>query len=239
MMLLRSTCLGLLFAAGIAASPVRQSAVENDQEVPVRRELISSPSGNGTHDGYFWTWWSDNSSPQEYTNKPGGAYSVKWQSPGNFVGGKGWTNGHRRNITYSADWKPVNNSNSYLMIYGLAKSARFNPRDWVEYYIIESHGSYNPGSDAAAKGEVKVDGATYKLYQLIRYGLPGIPGTPTVVYYYAIRQQQRTKGTVDTSKIFDAWAAANLTITDHVYQIVGTEGYWSAGTSNVRVLTPP
>jgi endo-1,4-beta-xylanase len=125
------------------------------------------------------------------------------------------------------------------MIYGMAKSPKFKPRDSVEYYIIESHGSYNPGSGATAKGEVKVDGATYKLYQLIRYGLPGIPGTPTVVYYYAIRQEQRTSGTVDTGKIFDAWAAVDLTITDHWYQIVGTEGYASAGTSSVKILTPP
>jgi endo-1,4-beta-xylanase len=53
----------------------------------------STPSATGTHNGYYYSWWTDGASPVTYTNGAGGAYSVKWQSGGNFVGGKGWMPG--------------------------------------------------------------------------------------------------------------------------------------------------
>ena len=72
----------------------------------------NTPNGEGTHDGYFYSWWSDGASPATYTNLAGGSYSVTWQSGGNLVGGKGWNPGHARSITYNAEWNPVNNGNS-------------------------------------------------------------------------------------------------------------------------------
>lgn len=56
----------------------------------------STGNGEGTHDGYFYSWWSDGASPATYTNQAGGSYSVQWQSGGNLVGGKGWNPGHAR-----------------------------------------------------------------------------------------------------------------------------------------------
>lgn len=56
----------------------------------------NTPNGEGTHDGYFYSWWSDGASPATYTNQAGGSYSVTWQSGGNLVGGKGWNPGGAR-----------------------------------------------------------------------------------------------------------------------------------------------
>ncbi|TEA22086.1 Endo-1,4-beta-xylanase B [Colletotrichum sidae] len=53
----------------------------------------STPSSTGTHNGYYYSWWTDGGSQVTYTNGPGGQYSVNWQSGGNFVGGKGWNPG--------------------------------------------------------------------------------------------------------------------------------------------------
>lgn len=56
----------------------------------------STPSSTGTHDGYYYSWWTDGGSPVTYTNLAGGSYSVTWSSGGNFVGGKGWNPGGPR-----------------------------------------------------------------------------------------------------------------------------------------------
>lgn len=53
----------------------------------------STPSGTGTHNGYYYSWWTDGGSQVSYTNGAGGSYSVNWASGGNFVGGKGWNPG--------------------------------------------------------------------------------------------------------------------------------------------------
>lgn len=58
-----------------------------------------------------------------------------------------------RVIQYSGTYQP--NGNSYLSVYGWT----LNPL--IEYYIVESYGSYNPSSAAARKGSVNCDGAVY------------------------------------------------------------------------------
>lgn len=56
----------------------------------------STPSSTGTHNGYYYSWWTDGGSQVTYTNGAGGSYSVVWQTGGNFVGGKGWNPGSAR-----------------------------------------------------------------------------------------------------------------------------------------------
>lgn len=65
-------------------------------DAPEAHELArrqATPNAQGTHDGFFYSWWSDGGSPVTYTNLPGGSYRVQWQSGGNLVGGKGWNPG--------------------------------------------------------------------------------------------------------------------------------------------------
>ncbi|KAF9038052.1 glycosyl hydrolases family 11-domain-containing protein, partial [Panaeolus papilionaceus] len=111
-----------------------------------------TPSATGTSNGYYYSWWTDNQGQATYTNGGGGQYSLQWSGNGNLVGGKGWNPGsNNRQINYSGNYQP--NGNSYLSIYGWTR----NPL--IEYYIVESYGSYNPSSAAQKKGSVNCDGA--------------------------------------------------------------------------------
>lgn len=84
-----SLALAALAATGALTAPT------TSDDVAALEKRQSTPNGQGTHDGYFWSWWSDGGSPATYTNLAGGGYSVQWQSGGNVVGGKGWQPGLR------------------------------------------------------------------------------------------------------------------------------------------------
>lgn len=135
-----------------------------------------------------------------------------------------------RAITYTANYKP--NGNSYLAVYGWTTSPL------VEYYILESYGTYNPASSLTHKGTVTSDGATYDIYEGVRTNAPSIQGTATFNQYWSIRQSKRTSGTVTTANHFNAWKSLGLAMGTFNYQIVATEGYDSSGTSTVTVSGP-
>lgn len=84
---LRLLSLGLV-ALGAVAGPAPAAEAPASLE---RRQ--ATPSSQGTHDGFFYSWWSDGASPANYTNLAGGSYSLEWQPGGNLLGGKGWNPG--------------------------------------------------------------------------------------------------------------------------------------------------
>ncbi|KAL5346499.1 hypothetical protein ACLOAV_008770 [Pseudogymnoascus australis] len=196
----------------VAASAV--ACVFAEEPTSSNPRLKKRANQTGMHDGYYYQYWSDEQGQESYTNKAGGEYAVTWGGEGNFFAGKGW---------YPGSAHP--NGNGYLSIYGCTR----NPL--VEYYIVESLGTYDPSSAAVLKGTITVDGGTYNIFETIRYYQ-----FSTLHQYWSVRQNHRTSGSVDVAAHFNAWASHGMNLgTQHDYQIVAIEGYHSSGSADITV----
>nr|CDS82539.1 glycoside hydrolase family 11 enzyme [uncultured eukaryote] len=223
-----------LFAAAITGA-VALPANATDAEGFGLLARSGTPSATGTSNGFYYSWWTDGAAQATYTNGGGGQYSLNWSgNNGNLVGGKGWNPGtNGRVINYSGNYQP--NGNSYLSVYGWTRSPL------IEYYIVESYGSFNPSSAAAKKGSVSCDGATYDILTTTRVNAPSIDGTQTFQQFWSVRNPKKSpggaiSGSVNTGCHFNAWRNLGMNLgTSWNYQIVATEGFKSSGSASITV----
>ena len=146
----------------------------------------------------------------------GGTFSCEWSNINNalFRRGKKYdctkTYKDLGNITvdYGVDYDPI--GNSYMCVYGWTRDPL------IEFYIVESWGSWRPPGAPMALGTVTVDGGTYDIYKTTRYEQPSIDGTQTFDQYWSVRQSKpegdgtKIEGTISVSKHFDAWATSAI-----------------------------
>lgn len=186
----------------------------------------------GTHDGFFYSFWTEGGGTASMTLGPAGNYSTKWTNIQNFTAGKGWKVGKKdRVICYEGSYD--GGSNGFLAVYGWTKDPL------IEYYVVESHGQWRPPgntSDIISKGSFYSDGDTYDIYTSTRTNKPSIIGNATFQQYWSVRRTKRSSGTVTFANHVAKWESLGIKMgTTWDYQIMESEGYGSSGSSNITM----
>lgn len=201
----------------------------------VQAQTVTS-NQTGTHGGYNYEYWKDSGNGTMIL-KDGGSFSCSWDNINNILFRKGIkyneTQTHQElgyiTMEYACDYRP--NGNSYLAVYGWTS----NPL--VEYYIIESWGTWKPPGNVGSKGTITVDGGTYDIFETTRYNQPSIKGNTTFQQYWSVRQQKRTSGTISITEHFNAWERLGMRM-GKMYEVsLVVEGYQSSGQADVTYMS--
>ncbi|ROW17425.1 hypothetical protein VPNG_00980 [Cytospora leucostoma] len=227
MLSLRNLLVAIAGATAVLSAPAdKDLARRASAELAERSETLTT-SGTGTYGSYYYSFYVESNTGASLTLGTG-TYSLKWSSSStDVVAGIGWETGSARTVTYSGSIDAT--GDSLIALYGWTTSPL------VEYYVIETYGTYNPGSAGTHKGTVTSDGAKYDIYEVVRSNAPSIEGTQTFNQYLSIRQSKRTSGTITFQNHITAWKNLGLTLGTYNYQIIATEGYESSGTSSVTI----
>ena len=192
----------------------------------------------GSSDGYDYELWKDNGTTK-FTVMDDGTFKCEWSDINNalFRRGKKFdcTQTYKEigdiSIDYGVKYQPF--GNSYMCVYGWTREPL------VEYYVVQSWGSWRPPGATTSLGTVTVDGGTYDIYKTERVEQPSIDGTQTFDQYWSVRREKPDGGAVDLSgtisltKHFDAWEECGLEL-GKMYEVALTiEGYQSSGFAEV------
>ncbi|KAJ7653782.1 concanavalin A-like lectin/glucanase domain-containing protein [Mycena rosella] len=221
----------LLSVAAIAVAGVSALPGNFTSDLAVRQ---SAPApGQGTFDGFFYSFFTTSGFDVILTNIAGGQFEVQWSGSGDFVAGQGFNPGSTSKvINFGGSFSPNSASASLLSVYGWST----NPL--VEYYINEDSNNFNlatanPGT--THKGTVTSDGSVYDIYEHQQVNQPSIQGTATFQQYLSVRQSKRTSGTVTVANHVKAWAALGMPLGTMNYQILAVEGLSSSGAATLTV----
>ncbi|MBR1554703.1 MAG: glycoside hydrolase family 11 protein, partial [Oscillospiraceae bacterium] len=194
--------------------------------------LVLYDCKTGIEDGYNYELWKDTGNTKmELTGN--GTFNCEWSNINNclFRTGKKFdcTQTYKEigNIAfdYNVDYHP--DGNSYLCVYGWTKEPL------VEYYIVDSWGSWRPPGNEGYLGEATIDGAVYDIYKTVRVDQPSIVGNTTFDQYWSVRKDKRTSGVINVASHFAAWEEMGLPAGKLYEAALNIEGYQSAGSATV------
>lgn len=193
---------------------------------------VITENKTGSEDGYDYELWKDTGTTS-MTLTGGGTFSCEWSNINNALFRKGQkfdcTQTYKElgniEVQYDVDYNP--NGNSYLCVYGWTKEPL------VEYYIVESWGTWRPPG-ATAIDTITVDGGTYDVYHTIRENQPSIIGETTFDQYWSVRTDKKTSGTISVDDHFAAWEALGLPMGKMYEVALCVEGYQSQGSATVK-----
>jgi len=206
--------------------------------VNVDAATVITENKTGTEDGYAYELWKD-SGNTSMTLTGGGTFSCEWSNINNCLFRKGrkydctqtYQELGNMTIEYGVDYQP--NGNSYMCVYGWTKEPL------VEYYIVETWGSWRPPGATESLGQIEADGGTYDIYKTVRIDQPSIIGNTTFDQYWSVRTTKPTangtkiEGTISVSEHFKAWEKVGLKMGKMYEVALNIEGYQSSGKANV------
>jgi len=198
--------------------------------------FVVTPSANaanycsnsaGGSNPYYQMWTAGQGSACMNMNS-NSSYSTQWSGIGDFVAGVGQKPGSNQNLNYSGSLN-ANGGTALLTLYGWSQ----NPL--IEYYVIESYRG-SPPTQGQNMGTCYSDGSNYTIIKHQQVNQPSIVGNTTFWQYIAIRQSQRTSGTITMSNFINAWASKGMNLGSMDYQIMATEAWGGgSGSSNVSL----
>jgi hypothetical protein len=201
--------------------------------------LDDTQTAEGTHGGFYYNFWKQTAEDNVQINcGDGGNFSASWRNVFNWIGGIGWNPGGPRVVSYSGTFNSEaaqDSQNAYLSLYG------WTTDPLIEYYVVESYGSYNPLSCGPRRhfGSFQSDGATYDVLECQIVSL----GRDTKVQYYSVRNPPlpwgEVGGTITVANHFDEWAKHGMDLGTHDFMILAVESYNgnrnSAGSANLTI----
>jgi endo-1,4-beta-xylanase len=183
-----------------------------------------SNNGTGKHCGYTYEYWKDSGTATLVLKSDG--FSVDWSGINDFLGRKGERPGSGNIVVnYNANWQP--NGNAYLCVYGWMT----NPL--VEYYIVDSWGSWRPPGGEGHVGTLTSDGGTYDIYKIAKSG-SNIQGNGAFTQYWSVRTDKKASGVITVANHINAWKNSGMP-TGTFYEVSMTvEGYQSTGKADIK-----
>ncbi len=173
--------------------------------------------GNTGWTGLLW-YQGGNNSMTYYGN---GTFKAAWNGTNSFIAGVGYYGGddlRSNNMQYDCYFRHSKTGSgggyNYISVYGWT----LNPL--VEFYIVEDWFS-KPGPNLLGqkKGTITIDGASYDVYQNMRYNAPSIDGEKTFPQFFSVRSSSRQSGHIDISAHFKEWESLGMKI-GNIFQLL-------------------